>query len=192
MNAKTLTSGLAAVTAAALLAGCGGSTAAGVALAPGSGPTSDTVTTATTTTATTTTSSDTVKVPSSGALSKEPVFSVPTGAAPTKLQTKDLITGTGATAKTGDKVWVSYVGKVYKTGKTFDSSWKDTPGDAVEFTLSKTAVIPGWVEGMQGMRVGGRRELIIPPSLGYGDQEESGIPKNSTLVFVVDLIKVSK
>jgi peptidylprolyl isomerase len=192
MNAKTLTSGLAAATVAALLAGCGGSTASGVALAPGGGPTSDTVTTATTATATTTTSADTVKVPSTGALSKEPVFSVPTGAAPTKLQTKDMIVGTGATAKTGDKVWVSYVGKVYKTGKVFDASWKDEPGAAVEFTLSKTSVIPGWVDGLQGMRVGGRRELIIPPSLGYGDQEESGIPKNSTLVFVVDLIKVQK
>jgi peptidylprolyl isomerase len=191
MNAKTLTSGLAAVTAAALLAGCGGSAASGVTLAPGGGPTADAVTTATATT-TTSTTTQTVKVPSSGALSKEPVFSVPTGAAPTKLQTEDLIAGTGATAKTGDKVWVSYVGKVYKTGKTFDASWKDTPGDAVEFTLSKTAVIPGWADGLNGMRVGGRRELIIPPSLGYGDQEESGIPKNSTLVFVVDLIKVSK
>ena len=102
------------------------------------------------------------------ALAKKPVVTVPTGPAPTKLVTKDLVTGTGQTVKPGQTVTVNYVGVLYKTGKEFDSSWsRNQP-----FTTPLTAgsVIPGWVKGIPGMKVGGRRELIIPASLAYGRQ----------------------
>ena len=95
----------------------------------------------------------------------------PKGSPPRKLYTKDLIVGTGATAEKGDEVSVNYVGELYSNGKIFDSSWKDTPGSAFgPFTLGAGAVIPGWDQGLVGMKVGGRRELIIPPSLAYGSK----------------------
>jgi len=110
---------------------------------------------------------------------------------PTKaLVTKDLITGTGQTVQPGQTVTVNYVGVLCKTGKEFDSSWsRNQP-----FTTPLTAgsVIPGWVQGIPGMKVGGRRELIIPASLAYGKAGSgSTIPPNSPLVFVVDLLSVS-
>lgn len=196
MNFK---SGIAAIAAATLgfgLAGCGSSSKApGVTLAPSGGATAEAVTTTPTSTSTTSTTSTTsVATPTSGPLSKEPSFSVPTGAPPKKLVEKNLITGTGATAEDGDELYVNYVGKLYSNGKVFDASWKDTPGKAFgPFQLGAGAVIKGWDEGLVGMKVGGRRELIIPPSLAYGSAGEgSAIPKNATLVFVVDLIKVTK
>ncbi|MGC9220449.1 MAG: FKBP-type peptidyl-prolyl cis-trans isomerase [Solirubrobacteraceae bacterium] len=99
--------------------------------------------------------------------------------------------GTGAVAKSGDQVAVNYVGELYKNGKIFDASWTDTPGKAFVFTLGAGTVIPGWTEGVAGMRVGGRRELIIPPSLAYGNTASGTIPKDSTLIFVIDLLKVA-
>ena len=124
-----------------------------------------------------------------GALEK-PTVTVPTGPAPTKLVIKDLITGTGQTAKAGDTVTVNYVGVLYKTGKEFDSSW--SRNQPFTTALSNGSVIPGWVQGIPGMKVGGRRELIIPASLGYGKQgSPPTIPPNSPLVFVVDLLSVS-
>jgi peptidylprolyl isomerase len=182
---------LAAIAVGAVVAGCGGSgsTAPGVALAPAAGSTQGAVTTAPSTSTTSTTSSATVPTPTSGALSKEPAVPVEKGTPPKKLVTKDLITGTGATAKSGSTVTVNYVGALYKNGKVFDASWKRNQTFTTQ--LSTSAVIPGWVQGIQGMKVGGRRVLIIPPSLGYGSTAQSGIPANSTLVFVVDLLKVS-
>jgi len=162
--------------AAAVLAGCGGSSSAGgIETAPSGGATQAQVAT-------------TPKPPP--ALAKEPVVTVPKGPAPAKLVTKDLVVGTGQTAKAGDTIVVNYVGVLYKTGKEFDSSWsRNTP-----FTtpLSAGQVIPGWVQGIPGMKVGGRRELIIPSSLAYG-KSGSGttIPPNSPLVFVVDLLSIS-
>jgi peptidylprolyl isomerase len=183
---------LAALAVGAVVAGCGGSTstAPGVALAPSAGSTQGAVTTAPSTSSTTsTTSSATVPTPTSGPLSKAPAVPAEKGTPPTKLVTKDLITGTGATAKSGSTVTVNYVGALYKNGKVFDASWKRNQTFTTQ--LSTSAVIPGWVQGIQGMKVGGRRVLIIPPSLGYGSTAQSGIPANSTLVFVVDLLKVS-
>ena len=117
----------------------------------------------------------------------------PTGAPPTKLYTKDLIVGTGATAEPGDTLYVNYVGALYKNAKVFDASWKDTPGKPFSFALGQNQVIKGWDEGLKGMKVGGRRELIIPPSLAYGKSGSgSTIPPNSTLIFIVDLLKVVK
>lgn len=129
----------------------------------------------------------TAKTPTSGPLSKEPHITTPKGTPPTKLATKEIITGTGTEAKTGDAVSVNYVGALYKTGKVFDASWKrDEP---FSFTLGKGQVIPGWEQGVIGMKVGGRRELIIPASLAYGAKgSPPTIPPNETLIFVVDLL----
>jgi peptidylprolyl isomerase len=131
----------------------------------------------------------TVTTPASGPLSSEPSIPPSSGPPPTTLQTVDLITGTGATAQAGDTITVNYVGALYGSGKVFDSSWSRN----ATFTtaLTKTAVIEGWVDGIAGMRVGGRRELIIPPSLAYGNISQATIPANSTLIFVVDLLAVS-
>ena len=180
------------VLAAVAIAGCGGSSkAAGVQLAPSAGATSEAITAVSTTATTATTPTSTVTTPKPPSpLSKEPAVSVPTGAAPTKLVTKDLITGTGTTAKAGDTVTVNYVGVLYKGGKEFDSSWSRKQTFTTPLTTG--SVIPGWVQGIPGMKVGGRRELIIPPGLAYGKSGSgSAIPPNSTLVFVVDLLSVS-
>ena len=102
---------------------------------------------------------------------------------------KDLVQGTGATATQGKSVTVNYVGVLYKGGKEFDSSW--SRNQPFTTSLAAGSVINGWVQGIQGMKVGGRRELIIPPSLGYGKAgSPPTIPPNSTLVFVVDLLSV--
>lgn len=116
----------------------------------------------------------------------KPKVEVPKGAPPKSLETRDLEEGTGAIAKAGDKVTVNYVGVNYKTGKEFDASWDR--GEPFSFTLGAGEVIPGWDQGVEGMKVGGRRELIIPPELGYGSTgAPPAIPPNETLVFVVDL-----
>ena len=167
---------LAVAAAAAGLTGCGGSSkAAGVETAPSGGATEASV-------------PATPKPPP--ALAKKPVVTVPTGPAPTKLVTKDLVVGTGQTVKPGQTVTVNYVGDLYKTGKEFDSSWKT--GQPATFPLTAGGVIAGWVQGIPGMKVGGRRELIIPASLAYGKSgRPPTIPANSPLVFVVDLLSVA-
>lgn len=116
----------------------------------------------------------------------KPKVTVPNGAPPKKLEVKDLEQGSGATAKSGDRVSVNYVGVNYKSGKEFDASWDR--GEPLTFMLGAGEVIPGWDQGVEGMKVGGRRELIIPPELGYGAAgAPPAIPPNETLVFVVDL-----
>ena len=113
----------------------------------------------------------------------------PSGPAPTTLVTKEIIKGTGAEAKAGDSVTVNYVGVLYKGGKEFDASWKRN--EPFTFTLGKGQVIQGWDQGVAGMKVGGRRELIIPAELAYGKRgSPPTIPPNSALVFVVDLLGV--
>ena len=132
--------------------------------------------------------SEEVKTPTSGPLSEEPKVTVPKGAAPKTLVTKELIAGTGTEAKTGDKVTVNYVGALYKNGTVFDASWKRK--EPFSFTLGSKQVIPGWEQGVVGMKTGGRRELIIPSELGYG---KAGSPPkigaNEPLIFIVDLLK---
>jgi peptidylprolyl isomerase len=192
MNLKAVISVLGAGAVALGVSACGGSSKApGVVLAPGGGQTVETAPATTPTTPTTPTTAATT-TPTSGPLSKEPTFTVPSGPAPHKLIIKDLIVGTGATAKKGSQVTVNYVGKLYSTGRVFDASWKDTPGKGFgPFALGAGAVIKGWDQGLEGMKVGGRRELIIPPSLAYGASgHPPTIPRNATLVFVVDLLKV--
>jgi peptidylprolyl isomerase len=128
-----------------------------------------------------------VTTPTTGPLSKEPTITPPKGPAPTTLQTKEIVTGTGAEAKTGDAVTVNYVGALYSNGKVFDASWKRN--ETFPFTLGKGQVIPGWDKGIVGMKVGGRRELIIPAELAYGKAgRPPSIPPNSPLIFIVDLL----
>ena len=109
----------------------------------------------------------------------------------TQLQVTDEVVGTGATAEAGDSVTVQYVGSL-TDGTIFDASAKHgTAG--FTFTLGAGQVIKGWDEGLVGMKEGGTRKLIIPPSLAYGDQAVGGvIPANSTLIFEVELVKVQK
>jgi peptidylprolyl isomerase len=123
-----------------------------------------------------------------GSAGTAPTVTVPSGTPPTKLESADLITGTGKAAASGDKVTVQYVLATYSSGKVIQSSWTSQP---FSFTLGAGQVIPGWDHGVAGMKVGGRRELIIPPSLGYGAQSPgAGIAANDTLVFVIDLLKI--
>jgi peptidylprolyl isomerase len=192
MNMKGVSTAIAAAAVALGVAACGGSsTAPGVVTAPGGGLTEEAATT-TPTTPSTSTSTTVTTTPTSGPLSHEPVVVIPSGPPPKTLVKKDIIVGTGATAKDGSQVSVNYVGKLYENGKVFDSSWKDTPGKAFgPFQLGAGAVIKGWDQGLVGMKVGGRRELIIPPDLAYGAAgQPPTIPKNATLVFVVDLLAV--
>jgi peptidylprolyl isomerase len=122
-------------------------------------------------------------------LSKKPQIEVPDAPAPCNLVVGDIVVGNGAAAKAGDPLTMKYVGVLYATGKQFDASWDH--GQDFQFTLGAGNVIQGWDEGLVGMKVGGRRQLIIPPAMGYGDQPQGeAIPANSTLIFVVDLVKI--
>ncbi len=140
-----------------------------------------------------TTTPKAASAPKSGPLSREPKVTVSKAAAPTKLVKKDIIVGTGAVAAAGDELTVDYVGALYKNGTIFDASWKGAAtASPFQFQLGVGSVIPGWDQGLVGMRVGGRRELIIPPSLGYKNVAQGKIPANSTLIFIVDLLGVAK
>jgi len=121
-------------------------------------------------------------------LNTEPTITAATSPAPGNLETKDLVVGTGKTATSGDTVTVQYVGADYKTGKVFDASW--TTGQPATFPLND--VVKGFEEGIVGMKVGGRREIVIPAPLGYGSAgRPPAISPNETLVFVVDLKSIS-
>jgi peptidylprolyl isomerase len=116
-----------------------------------------------------------------------PEVTVPKGPPPNKLVVEDLEQGTGATAKAGDQVSVSYVGVLYKGGDVFDASW-GKGSEPFNFTLGAQEVIKGWDKGIEGMKVGGERKLIIPPALAYGSEGAyPSIAPNSTLVFLVEL-----
>ena len=118
--------------------------------------------------------------------SSKPEIEVPDGPPPKELETEDLVEGDGAAAKPGDTVTVEYVGVSYSNGDEFDSSWERT--EPFSFPIGAGQVIPGWDQGIPGMKVGGRRELIIPPDLAYGKQgAPPDIGPNETLIFVVDL-----
>ncbi|HEV2857908.1 MAG TPA: FKBP-type peptidyl-prolyl cis-trans isomerase [Solirubrobacterales bacterium] len=132
-----------------------------------------------------TSSSEQAKPAKPPAPKTKPTVKVPSATPPKKLEIKDLEEGSGPAAKAGDEVTVQYVGVNYKTGKQFDASWDR--GEPLVFTLGENRVIQGWEEGLEGMKAGGRRELIIPPNLGYGSEASGAIPANETLVFVVDL-----
>ncbi len=120
-------------------------------------------------------------------LAAAPTIHAGGGAAPSKLVGADLVVGTGQVATASNTVKIQYVGALYSNGTVFDSSW--SRGTPASFSLS--GVIPGFAQGIVGMKVGGRRELVIPPALGYGNAAQGPIPANSTLVFVIDLLGVS-
>jgi len=189
MRARTpIFLGLIALSAAALIAGCGSSGSSSTIKVGVENKADEALATKGATTSSTSTSTTAAaKTPTSGPLSKEPHITPPSGPPPTKLVTKEIVTGTGAEAKTGSAVAVNYVGALYKTGKVFDASWKRN--EPFTFALGKGQVIPGWEQGVVGMKVGGRRELIIPAALGYGAKgSPPSIPPNETLVFIVDLL----
>ena len=111
------------------------------------------------------------------------------GDTPTDLVITDLIVGEGDEAKAGQQVKVHYVGVAHSTGEEFDASYNR--GAPLDFPLGAGRVIQGWDQGVVGMRVGGRRQLVIPPHLGYGDRGAGGVIKpGETLIFVVDLVAV--
>lgn len=112
---------------------------------------------------------------------------IPSGPPPKSLVVVDKVMGSGKTAKNGDEAGMDYIGYVYKTKEMFEANWED--GEPFEFALGAGEVIAGWDQGIKGMKVGGERELIIPPSLAYGSQGSyPSIPPNATLVFLVKLV----
>ena len=116
---------------------------------------------------------------------KKPKIGKPSGKPPAKLTVVDIVPGTGAAAASGDTLTVDYAGNSWSTGKEFDASWNS--GQPFPVTLGQNSVIQGWEQGLQGMKVGGRRMLVIPPDLGYGSTGSGDkIKPNETLVFVVD------
>jgi peptidylprolyl isomerase len=117
----------------------------------------------------------------------KPEIDFPGGEPPKTLEVTDVWEGDGAIAKAGDTVEVHYVGVAYSTGEEFDASWNR--GEPLQFRLGVGQVIAGWDQGVQGMKVGGRRQLIIPPDLAYGDRGAAGaIAPGETLIFVCDLV----
>jgi peptidylprolyl isomerase len=121
---------------------------------------------------------------------KPHVFVPPGEVPPGELQIEDLEEGSGDEATEGSTVEVHYVGKAWSSRKQFDASWDRN--QSFSFRLGAGEVIPGWDQGVAGMRVGGRRRLVIPPKMAYGKAGAGGvIGPNETLVFVVDLLSVS-
>ncbi|MDX3096849.1 FKBP-type peptidyl-prolyl cis-trans isomerase [Streptomyces sp. ME01-24h] len=120
---------------------------------------------------------------------EKPEIDFPGGEPPAELVIRDIWEGQGAEAKAGQNVTVHYVGVAFSTGEEFDASWnRNSP---FTFPLGGGRVIKGWDQGVQGMKVGGRRELTIPAHLAYGNQSPSPLIKpGETLIFVVDLLSV--
>ncbi|MET8578482.1 MULTISPECIES: FKBP-type peptidyl-prolyl cis-trans isomerase [unclassified Streptomyces] len=120
---------------------------------------------------------------------EKPEVDFPGGEPPADLEIKDIWEGDGPEAKAGDVVSVHYVGVSFSSGEEFDSSWNR--GTPLRFQLGVGQVISGWDKGVQGMKVGGRRQLIIPPHLAYGERGAGrAIGPNETLIFVCDLVAV--
>ena len=119
----------------------------------------------------------------------KPEIDPPDGPPPTELEVTDLVQGEGPEASAGQTVHVHYVGVAHSTGEEFDASYNR--GEPLAFRLGTGQVISGWDQGVQGMKVGGRRRLVIPPHLAYGDRGAGGvIAPGETLIFVVDLVGV--
>jgi peptidylprolyl isomerase len=177
--------------AALVLAGCGGSDDNSKTTADSSASASSTTANDTSTTATTaTTPADPAATPI-----RDP-YPVPTarahpGARVDQLKSIDVRKGTGETIEAGDTAIVNYYGALYSNGRKFDSSF-DRGRRPLEIRIDNGGVIAGWWQGVPGMRIGGRRILVIPPTLGYGPQAQAGIPANSTLYFVIDLLGIRR
>jgi peptidylprolyl isomerase len=117
-------------------------------------------------------------------MSDKPEVDFPGGEPPTELQTTDLVVGDGDEARPGATVTVHYVGVEFDSGEEFDSSWGR--GEPIEFPLGR--LIKGWQDGIPGMRVGGRRQLVVPPDLAYGPAGGGHRLSGKTLIFVIDLL----
>lgn len=120
-------------------------------------------------------------------MSQKPEVDAPEGPAPETLVIVDLVEGTGPQASAGSTVQVHYLGVEYDSGEEFDSSW--SRGQSINFPLKN--LIQGWQEGIPGMKVGGRRQLIVPPALAYGPAGGGHQLSGKTLIFVIDLVGVS-
>ena len=122
--------------------------------------------------------------------STKPVIPKPTGTPPRRLVKEDIVKGRGPAAKPGDTLIVHYVGMNFSNGQEFDASWDS--GAPFPVQLGAGGVLPGWEQGLVGIRAGGRRQLVIPPELGYGAEgDPPDIPPNETLVFVIDAVSVN-
>ncbi|MBY9075581.1 FKBP-type peptidyl-prolyl cis-trans isomerase [Nocardioides sp. WL0053] len=120
---------------------------------------------------------------------EKPEIDFPDTPPPSDLEVTELAEGEGAEATAGSTVRVHYVGVAHSTGEEFDASYNR--GEPLQFRLGVGQVISGWDQGVTGMKVGGRRRLVIPPHLGYGDRGAGGVIKpGETLIFVVDLVDV--
>lgn len=137
---------------------------------------------------TTTTAAATTTSTSKANAADKPKIDVPTTPAPTALVKTDLKVGTGRTVKLGDTIEVNYVGVSYADGKEFDSSW--TRGSTAVFPLKVGGLIKGWTDGIPGMKVGGRRELIIPGDLAYGNADKGDGRPFGALIFIVDIVSI--
>lgn len=201
MNKKLSLSIAALLSAGALLAACGDKAATTGAApeqkAAETAAASQPATTATTTTTTTTTATtEAAATTSTAAAAPAPTAAPAATSTVTSLQSTDTSAGTGAEAVSGKAVAVHYTGWLYdesaadKHGTKFDSSVDR--GEPFEFTLGNKDVIQGWDEGVVGMKVGGKRTLVIPASMAYGETGAGGglIPPNATLVFDVELLEV--
>lgn len=118
-------------------------------------------------------------------MTQKPEIDFIEGPAPTTLVITDLVVGDGAEAVPGGRVEVHYLGVEFDSGEQFDSSWDR--GESITFPLN--GLIAGWQEGIPGMKVGGRRQLVIPPALAYGESGGHRLA-GQTLVFVIDLLNV--
>ncbi|TFC83146.1 FKBP-type peptidyl-prolyl cis-trans isomerase [Cryobacterium cheniae] len=117
-------------------------------------------------------------------LNSKPELDAPEGPAPTELTITDIVVGEGAEATPGATVNVHYLGVAYDTGDEFDSSW--SRGQSINFPLGQ--LIAGWQQGIPGMKVGGRRKLVVPPHLAYGPAGGGHQLSGQTLIFVIDLL----
>ena len=124
-------------------------------------------------------------------LSQKPEVPVSDDPAPDELVIDDVVVGEGAEAVEGSSADVKYVGAFYESGEEFDSSWSGGPDETIAVPLGAGRVIPGFEQGIEGMKVGGRRTVTIPSDLGYGEQGQGPIPGGATLVFVLDLVEVT-
>ena len=121
---------------------------------------------------------------------EKPEIDFPGGEPPSELTITDVWEGDGQQARSGDRVAVHYVGVAFSSGEEFDASWNR--GEPLPFQLGVGQVIAGWDQGVAGMKVGGRRQLVIPPGLAYGDRGAGrAIAPGETLIFVCDLVSVS-
>jgi peptidylprolyl isomerase len=129
--------------------------------------------------------------PTGPVIGEKPVVVVPDGPPPKDLKIEDLSEGSGRGAEPGDTLVVHYVGVAYSTGEEFDASWNT--GTPFPVSLGTGGVIPGWEQGLVGMKEGGRRRLTIPPRLAYGEDGHpgAGIGPNETLIFVIDLLQLT-